>query len=138
MYAKNKDFITPLLHGGGQEQGLRSGTQNVSGILSLDKAIKIWAESKNNFCEEIKNLRNNFEEKLKELIPDIKIVSKNVDRVCHISNIIFPKVDAQSMLLALSSRGVFVSSGSACSSGTPVPSHVLLSYGYSEEEALRS
>ncbi len=138
LYAKNKDFITPLLHGGGQEHGLRSGTQNVSGILSLDKAIKIWAENKDNFYEKIKNLRNNFEEKLKELIPDIKIVSKNVDRVCHISNIIFPKVDAQSMLLALSSRGVFVSSGSACSSGTPTPSHVLLSYGYTEDEALRS
>ena len=61
-----------------------------------------------------------------------------MDRVCHISNIIFPKVDAQSMLLALSSRGVFVSSGSACSSGTPTPSHVLLSYGYTEDEALRS
>lgn len=79
-----------------------------------------------------------MKKKLKEKIPDIEIVSENTKRVSHISNIIFPKVDAQSMLLALSSKGIYVSSGSACSSGTPTPSHVLLAYGYSEEEALRS
>ena len=138
LYAKDKDFLVSLLHGGGQEEGIRSGTQNVSGIIALNKAINIWAENKDKFCEKIKNLRDSFEGKLKELFPDIEIVSKNTDRVCHISNIIFPKVDAQSMLIALSSRGVFVSSGSACSSGTPTPSHVLLGYGYTEDEAFRS
>ncbi|RMA96009.1 cysteine desulfurase family protein [Hydrogenothermus marinus] len=134
---KGKD-ITPLLHGGGQEEGFRSGTQNTTGILSLGMAIEKWIENKEKYRNMLKKLRDNFEEKLKEKIPDIEIVSENTKRVSHISNIIFPKVDAQSMLLALSSKGVYVSSGSACSSGTPTPSHVLLAYGYSEEEALRS
>ena len=134
---KKRD-ITPLLHGGGQENGIRSGTQNTTGILSLKIAIKKWEENKQNYIEHIKFLRDKFEKKLQERIPDITIVSKEVKRLPHISNIIFPKVDAQSLLMALSSRGIYVSSGSACSSGTPTPSHVLLSYGYSEDEALRS
>jgi cysteine desulfurase len=138
LYAKNFDNITPLLHGGGQENAVRSGTQNVPGIISLEIASTIWNENKITFCEKIKKLRDLFENKLKEKIPDIEIVSEKEKRVCHISNVIFPKVDAQSMLLSLSSHGVYVSSGSACSSGTPTPSHVLLSYGYKEEEVLRS
>ena len=138
LYVKDTQSITPLLHGGGQEHGIRSGTQNVEGILSFGIAFKKWVENKNSFIDKLKSLRDLFEKSIKEKIPDVEIVSKNTDRICHISNIIFPKVDAQSMIAALSSRGIYVSSGSACTSGTPTPSHVLLAYGYSEEEALRS
>ncbi len=133
-----KNDITPLLHGGGQEDGFRSGTQNTTGILSLGIALEKWMNNKDRYIKHLSSLRTTFENILKEKIPEIMIVSEKVKRLPHISNIIFPKVDAQSLLLALNNKKIYVSSGSACSSGTPTPSHVLLSYGYSEDEALRS
>ena len=133
-----KQDIEPLIHGGGQEEGLRSGTQNTIGIISMIEAAKHWIQNSQKYQDHLKNLQNIFEKNLKEKVPEIKIVSENVNRLPNITSVIFPKVDAQSMVIALGQRGVFVSSGSACSSGTPTPSHVLLSYGYSEKEALRA
>ncbi len=133
-----KKEISPLIHGGGQEDGYRSGTQNTLGILALGKAVEIWNKNKDEYRKKLKQLKNTFENKIKEEIPDVKIVSENTERCSNISCVIFPKVDAQSLVIALGRQEVYVSSGSACSSGTPTPSHVLLSYGYSEEEALRA
>ena len=137
LLIKKKD-ISPLIHGGGQEDGYRSGTQNTLGILTLGKAVEIWNKNKDEYRKKLKQLKNTFENKIKEEIPDVKIVSENTERCSNISCVIFPKVDAQSLVIALGRQEVYVSSGSACSSGTPTPSHVLLSYGYSEEEALRA
>ncbi len=137
FFVKKRD-IEPLIHGGGQEEGFRSGTQNTAGILSIHEAGRIWTENQKEYHTHLKNLQSIFEKNLKEKIPEIKIVSENVERLPNISLVIFPKVDAQSMVVALGQRGIYVSSGSACSSGTPTPSHVLLSYGYSPEEALRA
>jgi len=134
---KKKD-ISPLIYGGGQEFGLRSGTQNSQGILALYDAVRIWVENKKQFINRLSNLQKTFETQLKKQLPEVKIVSEDVKRVSSITCVIFPKVDAQSLIMALGNRGIYVSSGSACSSGTPTPSQVLLSYGFSEEEALRA
>ncbi|MCX7738833.1 MAG: cysteine desulfurase [Hydrogenothermaceae bacterium] len=138
LYKRKGIQISPLIYGGGQEKGLRSGTENVQLIASLWDAIKVWLDNKHSFREKLLSLKNRFEDTLIHEIPEVRIVSKGTKRLPNISTVIFPKVDAQSLLIALSSEGVYVSSGSACSSGTPTPSHVLLAMGYSEREALSS
>ena len=136
---RNKNIsLSPLILGGGQEFRLRSGTQNVIFIKALTEAVKRWEINKESYLKHLKKLKNHFIKLLKEQIPDVHIVSENVKTSPHITTVILPKVDAQSVIMALNSAGIDVSSGSACSSGTPTPSHVLLSYGYSEEEALRA
>ncbi len=138
FYKKREIDIEPLLYGGGQEKGLRSGTENTQFIKFISDAVYIWSKKHEKFYNHLLSLRDYFEARLKEAIPDIHIVSENVKRLPHISCVIFPHIDAQTMILSLDSKGIAVSSGSACSSGTPEPSHVLLSYGYSKEEALRA
>ena len=138
FFKKDKIEIEPLLFGGGQERGLRSGTENTQGIKFLADVVEVWKENKEKYIEHLTKLRNYFELKLKEEIPDVEIVSEKVERLPHISCVIFPKIDAQTLILSLDTKGVAVSSGSACSSGTPEPSHVLLAYGYKPEEALRA
>ncbi|WP_457641566.1 cysteine desulfurase family protein [Persephonella sp.] len=139
FFKRRKDLdITPLLFGGGQEFGIRSGTENVLFIKALYETIKIWQKNKAQFVARLKNLKELFIKELKNIISEVHIVSENVETSPNIVTVIFPKIDAQTVIMALNSEGIAVSSGSACSSGTPTPSHVLLACGYSEEEALRA
>lgn len=138
MYKKKGINIKPLIYGGGQEKGLRSGTENTQLILSLANAVKIWNQNRGFFLEKLSSIRERFEALLSKELPEIVIVSKNAQRLPHISNIIFPGVDAQSLIMALDSEGICVSSGSACSSGTPNPSHVLKALGFSDKDSLSS
>ncbi|WP_457635129.1 cysteine desulfurase family protein [Persephonella sp.] len=135
-FLKKSGELIPLLHGGGQEFGVRSGTENVIGILSIKEALDIWLKRKEDFIKRSKKLENILIKQLKECIPEIKIVSEGY-KVPYITTAIFPEVKGQDMVMALGRAGVEISSGSACSTGSPTPSHVLLSYGFSEEEALR-
>jgi len=139
FFRRRKDInLTPLLFGGGQEFGLRSGTENVVFIKALSETVNIWIKRRNLYMDKLYRLSSKFLEKLKNTFSDIEIVSENVKRTPNIVTVIFPKIDAQTLIMALSTEGIAVSSGSACSSGTPEPSRVLLSYGYSEEKALRA
>lgn len=138
LYKRKDANINPLIYGGGQEKGLRSGTENTQLILSFADAVDIWNQNKDSFVERLISLRERFENVILKELPQIIIVSKDVERLPHISNIIFPGVDAQSLVMALDSEGICVSSGSACSSGTPMPSHVLKSLGLSDKDALSS
>ncbi len=135
----NKNIpIEPLIHGGGQEFGLRSGTENVVYIKALKEAIENWYENRERYISHLKKLKNLFIKKIREELPGEDIISLETKTLPHIVNVIFSKVDAQSIIMALNKEGISVSSGSACSSGSILPSHVLLSYGYSEREALRA
>ncbi len=136
---KRKDIkIEPLLFGGGQERGLRSGTENTQFIKFLSDAVKIWDKERGKFLKKLVELRDYFERRIKEEVPEVIIVSEGVKRLPHISCVILPYIDAQTVIISLDRKGIAVSSGSACSSGTPEPSHVLLSYGYTDKEALRA
>lgn len=138
LYKKREIKLNPLLYGGGQEKGLRSATENTQLIASLADAVNLWYKNRDVYNQRLFSFRNLFEKYISTELDTVIFVSKGAERLPNISNIIFHGVDAQSMVIALDSEGICVSSGSACSSGTPVPSHVLLAMGFSEKEALSS
>lgn len=132
MYIKDINRVKPMLTGGGQEFGLRSGTENVAGIYGLGEAINIIMEDLNSKIEKMSNLRNLLKDYIVENIDDIKVNSPE-DGVCHILNISFRHVRGEVLLHHLAHQGIFVSTGSACSSKKK-GSHVLNAMGLTAEE----
>ena len=129
--------IEPFIHGGGQEGGLRSGTENVAGIVALGKSAEIISNDFNSdYFEKLKNLRDRLEKNLKENLKDIEIIGENSPRVPNTTLITFKNIEAKALLKALDYEGIAVSSGSACSSLEESYSHVLKAMGYSKREAL--
>ena len=136
---RNRDYtLIPLLHGGGQEFGLRSGTENVVLIKALTEAVKIWQKNKTSYINHLTFLKKTFLDLMEKELPGEEIVSRDVKTLPHIISVIFKEADAQTLIMALNTHGIEVSSGSACSTGSITPSQVLLAYGYSEREALRA
>jgi cysteine desulfurase len=128
--------LEPIIYGGGQEKGLRSGTTNVPGIVGFGAAAEIC---KDELLEEIKmisSLRNLLEEELTSRIPGLVINAQKTKRLPNTSSIIFPEVDADALLLNL--PNVMLGTGSACNSGAIEPSHVLQAMGISREAAHRT
>lgn len=132
MYIKENNRIKPILTGGGQEIGLRSGTENTSGIYGLGEAIRIINEDLDAKIEKIKNLRDLLKNEIIENIKDIKLNSPK-DGVCHILNITFYGIKGEVLLHYLEQKGVYVSTGSACSSKKK-GSHVLNAMGLTYQE----
>jgi len=128
--------LEPRLFGGGQESLRRSGTENLPGIVGLAKAVELLEEELPGATTYMQTLRDRFESGLKELIPNIQINGEN--RVANTSNVTFPGMDGESLLIELDLKGVAASMGSACSSGALEPSRVLTQMGLSREEALSS
>jgi cysteine desulfurase len=119
--------LLPLLHGGRQENGLRSGTLNVPGIVGLGKAAEIALQNLSFNANHCASLRNHLEQQL-FLLPEIYVNGSIVDRLPTVSNICFRFTDGQMLLIALNKQ-LAVSSGAACSSATIEPSSVLLAMG---------
>lgn len=130
LYIKSKTKITPLLHGGGHEFGIRSSTQNVPGIVGFGKAVEIKKEN-----EKVEKLRDYFISEL-EKIPQTRINGpKGKKRLSNNINISFKNIEAESIGSLLNSKKIFVSVGSACASNTLEPSHVLKAIGNTPLEA---
>lgn len=127
--------IEKLFHGGGQEKRQRPGTENVAAIAGFGVAAKIAQETMPEF-QALSALRDALETRLKTLEPRLKIFGASAPRVSNTSQISLPGVPAETQLMALDLEGIAVSSGSACSSGTVKPSHVLKAMGASDSEAL--
>lgn len=132
MYIKENNRLKPLLTGGGQEIGIRSGTENVPGIYGLGEAIKITNKDLDKNIEKIANLKNMLKEGILENIDDIKINS-NDDGVCHILNVSFRGIKGEVLLHYLEQKGIYVSTGSACSSKKK-GSHVLNAINLNPDE----
>lgn len=132
MYIKENNRLKPLLTGGGQEVDLRSGTENVPGIYGMGEAIKIVNTNLNEKIERINNLKNMLKEGLIDNVEDIKINSTD-EGVCHILNVSFKDVKGEVLLHYLEQKGVYVSTGSACSSKKK-GSHVLNAIGLFKDE----
>ncbi len=125
--------IVPVLTGGGQEGGLRSGTENTLGIVAFGAAVEELRSKKSEITEHAKDLRAYADEKLGAL--DLRINRPAGDALPYIINITLPDIKSETMLHALSADGIFVSSGSACSSHSNHPSESLIAFGLTPHEA---
>ena len=131
-----KKGLSPIIFGGGQEYGLRSGTENVPAIAAFGKAVEIASLSLSENEKKLRGLRDYLIEKIKSncLLSEISITEPSVS--CpHIINITLPKIKSETMLHYLSSENIFVSSGSACSSNSQHKTSALVAFGRSESEA---
>ncbi len=125
--------IVPFLYGGGQEKGFRSGTENVMGIAAFGAAVEDLRLHLTERTEHMKELRAYAEEKLASL--DVRINRPEDAYAPHILNLTLPHIKSETMLHALSADGIYVSSGSACSSHSHHPSETLLAFGLTPHEA---
>ena len=128
LYIKDPDNFKPLIKGGGQERGLRAGTENTFAIVGMGKACELYNYDKNE-QDKIALLRDNFEQKLLDNIPDMLINAKDKPRTANISSLSFKGIEGESLMLLLDNKDICVSSGSACNSGSLEPSHVLSAMG---------
>ena len=135
LYVKEGLRIEPLLHGGGQEKGLRSGTENLSGIVGFGKAAEITKQEMPTNKDEITKLRDRLIEGLLKPLPYTFLNGHPTNRLPDNVSVRYSFIEGESMLLSLDLAGVLVSSGSACASKTLEPSHVLLATGLKHEEA---
>jgi cysteine desulfurase len=127
--------LTPLLHGGGQERQVRSGTLDVPAIAAFAVATEIAVREQEEFARRMTSLRTLLVERIREVVPDVVLNGDPVDRLPGNVHLTFPGCEGDSLLMLLDHQGVQVSTGSACSAGVPQPSHVLLAMGRSEVEA---
>ncbi|QQG36878.1 MAG: cysteine desulfurase [Micavibrio aeruginosavorus] len=121
----------PFLHGGGQEKRQRAGTENVAGIAGFGLAADIALNHLDSFAQ-LSRWRDDLEKTLREAAPEITIFGQDAARVANTSKIGLPGIPANTQLMNLDIEGIAVSSGSACSSGTIKPSHVLQAMGAPE------
>ena len=131
---KNIEFKN-LIDGGHQERDKRAGTENVPGMIGLGEACKIAKNNMENHINQLKVLRNIFVSEIQKQIPDIKINGSIEQRLPGNSNISFKGVSGSELLMKLDERGICASAGSACSSGSNMPSHVLTAIGLTSEYA---
>ena len=135
LYKRDGIRFAKVITGGNQEGKRRPGTSNVPYIVGLAKALKMATENMKEEWVREETLRNYFEDEVSKRIPEIKINGKGARRLPGTSSITFKYLEGESMLLNLSLRGIAVSSGSACSSDSLQPSHVLLAMGVPAEYA---
>ena len=135
LYVKNDINIERIQDGGHQEKGMRSGTENVAGIVGLAEALKMAYKELDENNKKILENRNYFIEKIKENFKETTINGNLEHRLPGNINVIFKGKDSLEILLKLDEYGICASSGSACSTGEDKPSHVLTAIGLSPEEA---
>jgi cysteine sulfinate desulfinase/cysteine desulfurase-like protein len=134
VYLRKGIPVEPLIHGGKQETGMRAGTENGPAIAGLGKAAEL-AASRLPRMEEVRRLRDMLEQGLREVLPGSRVNSGGAERLPNTLNMTLPGMRGESLVFELDRKGVSLSSGSACRSGSPKPSHVLLAMGLSEAEA---
>jgi cysteine desulfurase len=125
LIIKKGTLIDPLFLGGGQEQGLRAGTENVAAIVGFGKAAELATLELKQRTTQLLNLRNLLEDGLKT-IPGLTIFSQQTERLPNTVQFGIPQIDGEMMLMNLDKKGFSISSGSACSSGGNLPSSVLV------------
>lgn len=135
LYIKAKTPVQPITHGGGQERGLRSGTENLPGIVGLGKAAEIAKKEIKRESVRLARLRDKFIKSVLSNIPVSHLNGHPTERLPDNVNVRFSYIEGESLILSLDMKGVACSSGSACTSKTLEPSHVLLAIGLKHEEA---
>lgn len=135
MYLRDSIKIEPLIHGGAQERGKRGGTHNTPGIIGFGKATQIAAGKMEERRAYETELRDYFIEKVMKEVPYTKLNGHRTQRLSNNANFSFRFIEGESLLIMLDRKGIYGSSGSACTSGSLDPSHVLLAIGLPHEIA---
>ena len=134
LYVKKGTRLGKLFYGGHHERDRRPGTENVPGIVGLGRAADLAAQELSERSDRMRGLRNYLEDSLKQRLTDMKINGDGAPRLPNVSNVSFAGVDGESVLINLDLKGIAVSTGAACSSGSLEPSHVLKALALTKEE----
>ncbi len=137
LYIREGLSSHPLLRGGGQESGLRSGTENTAGIVGMGIAATM-AQTRLQHSPPSSLVRDTFEQAIKEVLPSARINAQTADRLPQVSHISFEGCEAEGLVILLDEYGLACSSGSACMTGKQQPSHVQKAMGFTDKEAKSS
>jgi cysteine desulfurase len=138
LYVRDGIALEPVLHGGGQELGRRSGTHDVASAVGVATAARLAMEDRPRFEDEVRSIRDHLEKRLIAGVDDAVVNTPVEGRSSHHLNIRFPGVRNETLLMLLDQRGVAASAGSACQSGAATVSHVLEAMGLTPDEARES
>jgi cysteine desulfurase len=138
LYVRSGTTLRQFFYGGHHQRGFRPGTENVAGIVGLGKAAELARKFLEPDAVRVGALRDDLERGLLQRVPESRVNASMAARTPNTTNILFPGVDGEALLIALDLKGLSCSTGSACSSGAVAPSHVLTAIGLSSEEARSS
>lgn len=138
LYANRRTKFAPYLIGGGQENGKRAGTENVTSIIGLGKACEVAGEFMEHEATEVRGLRDEFEASLLARVEGTQVNGDITSRLPNTSNLAFDGIDSEGVLMLLDQHGICCSSGSACTTGSVHASHVLKAMGFSDDRARAS
>ncbi|BAL92362.1 putative aminotransferase [Actinoplanes missouriensis 431] len=130
--------VTPLLHGGGQERDVRSGTLDTAGVVAFATAVEAAVKTRDEYAQRVAALRDDLVARVRALIPDVIFNGAAGERLPGNAHFSFPGCEGDALLLLLDAQGVYCSTGSACSAGVAQPSHVLLAMGADDARARSS
>ncbi len=133
LIVRDRQAVEAIIHGGGQQFGIRPGTENVPGIIALGMAAELAVREQAALAPKLAALRADLERRLVEIVPDACINGWQGERAPHVSNVSIPGTDSEAMLMHLDLAGIACSAGSACSTGAIEPSHVLTAMGVPRE-----
>jgi cysteine desulfurase len=138
LYVRGGTRLRQLLYGGHHQRGFRPGTENVAGIVGLGKAAQIAKASLADDAKRVSALRDALERTLLQRVPDARANAAGAPRTPNTTNITFPGIEGEALVIALDLKGLACSTGAACSSGAVEPSHVLTAIGLPADEARAS
>jgi cysteine desulfurase len=138
LIVRDRKAVEAIIHGGGQQFGIRPGTENVAGAVALGRAAALAAAEQSAEATRLAALRDGLLERLRALVPDLVVHGLSAPRAPHVLNIGIPGADSEALLMHLDLAGVAASGGSACSTGAMEPSHVLTAMGVPRALALGS
>jgi len=138
LYVRGGTRLRQLLYGGHHQRGFRPGTENVAGIVGLGRAAEIARESLAEDATHVSALRNKLQQGLLQRVPQARVNGGAARRTPNTTNLVFPGVEGEALLITLDLKGLACSTGAACSSGAVEPSHVLTAIGLPPEEARAS
>jgi cysteine desulfurase len=138
LVVRDRKAIEAIIHGGGQQYGLRPGTENVAGAVALGRAAALAAAEQPAEAERLQALRDDLVARLRAGVPELVVNAEGAERAPHVLSIAVPGADSEALLMHLDLAGVAASSGSACSTGAVEPSHVLVAMGVRRDLALGS
>jgi cysteine desulfurase len=136
LIVRDRKAVEAIIHGGGQQYGIRPGTENVAGAVALGRAALLAAREQPEEAPRLRALRDRLAERLRDAVPDLVVNADTADTAPHVLNVAVAGADSEALLMHLDLAGVAASSGSACSTGSVEPSHVLLAMGVPHELAL--